>query len=117
MSNKEGNKVRLIPSADGISAGLQIWLFFLFCFVLLRYSIPLSIFMGAVAGLAGGWIVTWLKSKDRPRKLASGETEEPEENSRKVRGLRLAKEQRDIKAKKRNQRLMVPPKWFSRKKK
>jgi hypothetical protein len=44
---------------DGFIAGLQFWLIFLIGFVFLGYPIVLGIVFGAVAGMAGGLIVTW----------------------------------------------------------
>ncbi len=46
-------------SDQGITIGLQLWLFFLICFVLLDYSIPLSLCLGAAAGIAASLIITW----------------------------------------------------------
>jgi hypothetical protein len=44
---------------DGFVAGLQFWVIFLVGFVLLGYPLALSIIFGAIAGIAGGSIVTW----------------------------------------------------------
>ncbi|MEM9539463.1 MAG: hypothetical protein AAGA60_08120 [Cyanobacteria bacterium P01_E01_bin.42] len=63
---------------NGISTGLTLWLFFLVAFVVLGYSVPLSIIVGAIGGLSGGRIVTWWHSKDSPPPERS--PEEPEEN-------------------------------------
>ncbi len=61
---------------NGISTGLMVWLFFLVAFVLLGYSVPLSIIVGAIGGLSGGTIVTWWNSSDRPPPQSSPEEEE-----------------------------------------
>lgn len=58
---------------DGFSAGLRIWLFFLCCFFALGYSVSLSICLGALGGLAGGFMVAWWKSR--------GDVSEPVEES------------------------------------
>jgi hypothetical protein len=55
---------------------LKYWLFFLICFVMLGYRVPLSIFLGAVGGLAGAWVVAWSKAKDEPRQVRPEETKE-----------------------------------------
>jgi uncharacterized membrane protein YuzA (DUF378 family) len=46
---------------EGINAGLQIWLIFLILFALLGYSALMSLIMSAIAGLAGGYIIYWLR--------------------------------------------------------
>lgn len=43
----------------GMTTGLKLWLFFLLSLYLLGYSIPLSIFFGALGGLAGGLYYSW----------------------------------------------------------
>lgn len=65
---------------NGISTGLMLWLFFLVAFVLLGYSIPLSIVIGAIGGLSSGAIVTGWNSKDRPPPQTSSEEEESSED-------------------------------------
>lgn len=88
----------------GFSTGLKLWLFFLLSFVLLGYSVPLSILLGAIAGLAGGWIIAWWKSTDEPNSSEPPPTEIPEEPPAKLSGLRLAKQKRDAQKKKRSRR-------------
>lgn len=59
-SGKAPGKASAKPKADdGFIAGLQFWLIFLVGFVFLGYPIVLGIVFGAVAGMAGGIIVTW----------------------------------------------------------
>ena len=61
----------LKPDTDaGISAGVKYWLFFMISLFLLRYDPPLSIVLGAIGGLAGGFIHACLKAKadDEPVK-------------------------------------------------
>ncbi|NJL36743.1 MAG: hypothetical protein HC879_11935 [Leptolyngbyaceae cyanobacterium SL_5_9] len=51
---------------DGFSTGLKVWMLFLLTFALLGYSVVLSIFFGALAGLAAGVIAWGFQSKDTP---------------------------------------------------
>ncbi len=44
---------------DGFTAGLQYWLLFLVILVLLRFPLALAVVFGAIAGLAGGFLVGW----------------------------------------------------------
>jgi hypothetical protein len=46
---------------DGFEEGLRYWLVFLLGFFLLGYPVPLSIFLGGLAGLAGGLIAAYWK--------------------------------------------------------
>lgn len=59
MTNKSTARI-----SAGFSSALKYWLFFLVSFSLLGYPVPLSIFIGAIGGLAGGWVVSWSKAKD-----------------------------------------------------
>ncbi|MCX5965449.1 MAG: hypothetical protein NT070_20675 [Cyanobacteria bacterium] len=57
-----------LPPADdvfseGFSAGIQVWLVFLLAFYILRYPAPLSIMLGAIAGVSAGFIVGWWSAK------------------------------------------------------
>lgn len=52
-----------IPSSEGIEAGLRYWLFFMLGFLLIGYQAPAGIVIGGIAGVAGGWMTTWWKSK------------------------------------------------------
>jgi len=56
--------VRRQPISKGFSTGLKIWLLFLIGLFWIGYSAPLSIFLGAIGGLASGLIVDWWVSKD-----------------------------------------------------
>jgi hypothetical protein len=49
--------------SKGFGAGIQVWLFFLLAFYLLRYPVPLSIMFGAIAGVSAGFIVGWWEWK------------------------------------------------------
>jgi hypothetical protein len=52
--------------SKGFGAGIQVWLFFLLAFYLLRYPVPLSIMLGAIAGVSAGFIVGWWDGKPAP---------------------------------------------------
>jgi hypothetical protein len=56
------------PFSKGISAGLRMALAMLLIFFWLddQRNVPLSIFLGAIAGLAIGRIVYWWELKDEP---------------------------------------------------
>jgi len=88
--------------AAGFSAGLKWWLFFIVCFLLLKYSPLFSVFCGAVGGLAGGFVMAWSKSTDQPSKPLPTSTTTPRENKPVLSGLRLAVQQRKTKNKNRN---------------
>jgi len=62
-----GPQTQTVASAEGVDAGLKYWLFFLLGFVLLGYQPPMSIFLGAVAGVGAGWTVAWWKTKEQSR--------------------------------------------------
>ncbi len=42
-----------------VPAALRIWLIFLLVFILLGYSVIVSILFGAVGGFAGGLVAAW----------------------------------------------------------
>ncbi|MBE9201103.1 MULTISPECIES: hypothetical protein [unclassified Nodularia (in: cyanobacteria)] len=63
-SSKNSAQETTVASSDGIDAGLKYWLFFLLGFVFLGYSPPLSILLGAIAAVGGGWITAWWGSKE-----------------------------------------------------
>lgn len=100
-------------SGFSTGTGLSLWLFFLFSFIFLGYSIPLSILLGAVGGLACALVFGWWKTRDNPDDLRPpmpADPEDDEESPPKVSGLRLA-HQRDVKARTRSQSTFKP---FSR---
>ena len=47
----------------GISTGVKYWLFFMLALFLLRYDPPLTIVLGAIGGLAAGFVDACLKAK------------------------------------------------------
>jgi len=100
---------KLLPGfSDGFPVALRVWLAFLLCLVLLGYSVPFSIVVGAVGGIAGGWVVAWWNSKDKPQKVSSESQDEQEEAPIKVSGLTLAKQRREARARKRSQKSSIP---------
>lgn len=96
--------------------GLRAWLFFLFCFFFLGYSPPMSILLGAVAGLATALVAGWWKTKDDPSEAPPMPVQEEQEDledtppPQKVSGLRSA-HQRNSRARSRSQPIANP---FSR---
>jgi hypothetical protein len=115
MSDKKDIKEDLAGLSGGFSTGLKLWLFFLFCFFFMGYSVPLSIFLGAAGGLASALVVGWWKTKDEPIEPQPVEINDLDENFPRVSGLRLAKQRRDAKTQNRTRyrtkRLLMP---FSR---
>jgi uncharacterized membrane protein YeaQ/YmgE (transglycosylase-associated protein family) len=75
----------VVASSEGIDAGLKYWLCFMLGFVFIGYSAQMSILLGGIAGLGGGWIIAWWKSKEETRTqlpvetLEQGETQQSEE--------------------------------------
>ncbi|MBC1240294.1 hypothetical protein [Nostoc sp. 2RC] len=68
-----------VASSDGVDTGLKYWLFFMLGFVSLGYPAPMSIFLGAIAALGGGWITAWWGSKEEAKtQLEVEESEETE---------------------------------------
>lgn len=61
-------------SDEGVKTGLWLWIVFLVGFFILGYAPELSIVLGAIAGLAGGFIMTFLKAKpvDKPAEEKEG---------------------------------------------
>ena len=47
----------------GLSTGVKCWLFLMIALFSLGYSAPLSIVLGAIGGLAGGFVESCLKAK------------------------------------------------------
>jgi len=61
--------------SGGFSTGLKYWLLFMVSLFVLGYSPFLSICLGAIGGIAGGFIIAWWKPKDDLKGDASGEKE------------------------------------------
>jgi hypothetical protein len=109
MSDNNKNKATDFFKDFSTGTGLRLWLFFLFSFFFLGYPVPLSIILGLAGGLAGGKVFGWWKSKEGPRELPAEETQELElEEQPRTGGLRLAKQERDSRARKRSQSPLTP---------
>lgn len=107
MSEKKDTKKSKAGLFTGFSTGtgLRLWLFFLFCFFFLGYPVPLSILLGFAGGVAGGWAMGWWKSSEGPRVVESEEEQDLDvlEEQPRVSGLRLAKQRRDNRTRRRIQ--------------
>lgn len=66
-ATKNNPQPQSVASSEGVDAALKYWLFFLLGFSLLRYPAHISILLGAIAGLGGGWIIAWWGSKEETR--------------------------------------------------
>ncbi|MBW4645942.1 MAG: hypothetical protein KME23_23625 [Goleter apudmare HA4340-LM2] len=75
-ASKNSPKPQSVASSDGIDAGLKYWLFFLLGFSFLGYPAFISILLGGIAALGGGWIVAWWGSKEETRTQLPAETTE-----------------------------------------
>ncbi|AFY34010.1 hypothetical protein [Calothrix sp. PCC 7507] len=75
-ASKNNPKPQSIASSEGIDAALKYWLFFLLGFSLLGYPAPISILLGGIAALGGGWIIAWWGSKEETRTQLPAETTE-----------------------------------------
>ncbi|MDY6938686.1 MAG: hypothetical protein SWY16_13560 [Cyanobacteriota bacterium] len=51
--------------------GFQFAVFFMLCFALLGYPLPLSVVMGIFGGAASGWIANWWNTDDTLKEEAS----------------------------------------------
>jgi len=72
-STRSGPHPETVASSDGVDAGLKYWLFFLLSFLLLGYEPPISILLGGIAGLSGGFIFAWWGSKEPTVTKVSGQ--------------------------------------------
>jgi hypothetical protein len=75
-SAKSGPNPETVASSDGVDAGLKYWLFFLLSFLLLGYEPQISILLGGLAGLGGGFIFAWWGSKEPTVTKISNKTPE-----------------------------------------
>ncbi|MCX7592863.1 MAG: hypothetical protein N2235_03685 [Fischerella sp.] len=66
-TSKTGPKGGAVASTEGVDAGLRYWLFFLLGFLFLGYKPTISILLGSLAGIGGGWIIAWWQSKEEAR--------------------------------------------------
>lgn len=82
MGSPKGDKPVINDMTDLIvPAALRIWLGFLLVFVLLGYSVTVSILFGAVGGFAGGLVSAWW--------YALGGEPIPKEDTKNSSGLQL----------------------------
>ena len=90
-ANDNNPEPSTVASNDGIDAGLKYWLFFMLGCIFLGYSAPMSIVFGAIAGVGGGWIISWWRSKEALQTQLSEDivveenTEQPSDRSAKRR--------------------------------
>lgn len=112
MSDKKDTKKSKAGFFTGFSTGtgLRLWLFFLFSFFFMGYPVPLCILLGFVGGVAGGWVVGWWKSSEGPIPVAPQEEKDLDllEEQPRVSGLRLAKQRRDSRSRRRSPSTLIP---------
>ena len=111
MSEKKNIQQRIADTSRELSAGLTIWLFFLLSLVLLEYSVPLSILLGAIGGLAGSRVFNWWKSSDEPLRPEPKEEFEPSERLPQWTGTGSLQDSRNNR---RGQRFVSSSRKFSR---
>ena len=90
FANDNSSEPATVASNDGIDAGLKYWLVFMLGCLFLGYSAPMSILFGGIAGVGGGWIISWWRSQDTlqtqlSREMPEENIEEPGERSAKRR--------------------------------
>ncbi|ARV58611.1 hypothetical protein BZZ01_08145 [Nostocales cyanobacterium HT-58-2] len=95
-STKTGPQPQTVATSEGVDAGLKYWLFFLLAFAFVGYQPPMSIFLGAIGGIGGGWIIAWWQAKEESRTQIPQEgleetTEEGEIASEKPRRRQIRK--------------------------
>lgn len=73
---------------DGFLTGLKLWLIFFIAFFLLGYDIPLSIILGAIAGVAGSTIAAAMATLKVPKQLLPPRPSEQSASGRKGFGFR-----------------------------
>ena len=102
------------PVSKGFAVGLQIWLLFLISLFGLGYPALFSITLGAIGGIASGFIVDWWLTKDEniepTRKQVHDEGVEEQTRSRKRRRANSALHHR----KRRKEREPVTIKTFTK---
>ncbi|QNP29804.1 hypothetical protein [Cylindrospermopsis curvispora] len=64
IANENDATIPNVAANDGIDAALKYCLVFMFSFLFMGYSAPISILFGCIAGLGGGWIIAWWRSKE-----------------------------------------------------
>ncbi|MDB9313097.1 hypothetical protein PN462_08290 [Spirulina sp. CS-785/01] len=97
-----------------VSIGLIVWLVFLLSFILLGYPILISIFLGALGGLSGGWIVAWWNDDTPPPESSHQEEEEINYPKRKSHGPGIVAAQQQRRIRERHTprgRVVLPLPW------
>ena len=79
FANENNPQNTNVASNDGIDAGLKYWLIFMLGCLFLSYSAPISILLGCIAGIGGGWIIAWWRSDEALQTQLSEEIVEAEE--------------------------------------
>ena len=64
FANENTPQISETVTNDGIDSGLKYWFVFMFSFIFLGYPAPISILLGGMAALGGGWIISWWRSKE-----------------------------------------------------
>jgi len=64
IANENNATIPNVAANDGLDAALKYCLVFMFSFLFIGYSAPISILFGCIAGLGGGWIIAWWRSKE-----------------------------------------------------
>jgi hypothetical protein len=90
FANENNPQNTNVASNDGIDAGLKYWLIFMLGFLFLGYSAPISILLGCIAGIGGGWIIAWWRSQEAlqtqlPENVLEEDTEQPSDRAAKRR--------------------------------
>jgi uncharacterized membrane protein YeaQ/YmgE (transglycosylase-associated protein family) len=79
-AGKSSAQPQSVDSSEGIDAALKYWLLFLLGFSWLGYPAHMSILLGALGAIGGGWMIAWWKSTEEARtQLPVESTEEAEE--------------------------------------
>ncbi|BCL34194.1 hypothetical protein [Nostoc sp. MS1] len=93
-SSKNSPQAPVVASSDGIDAGLKYWLFLLLGFSMMGYSAPMSILLGGIGAIGGGWIIAWWRSKEETRTQlpadANQEADSDEPSDRTTRRQRIS---------------------------
>ncbi|MBH8571503.1 hypothetical protein I8752_00355 [Nostocaceae cyanobacterium CENA369] len=81
-ASKNSPQAPTVASSDGVDAALKYWLFFLLGFVSIGYSAPMSILLGGIGAMGGGWIIAWWGSKEEtqtrlPTEAVEADSERP----------------------------------------
>lgn len=81
-ASKNSPQAPTVASSDGVDAALKYWLFFLLGFVTLGYSAPMSILLGGIGAIGGGWIIAWWGSKEEAKTQLPTEVQDESQSER-----------------------------------